>query len=373
MMSLRKNTLSMLPLLGGVLIALIIIAVVLELEGTSLSEVARTLYEGSWDSSNKRARVIRAFLPLLLCSSGLLLTFTAGLWNIGIEGQLMMGAVGASLGALVWQLPNQSTQVLAQLAMAAAAGSGWALMIGILKTRGGVNEIFGGVALNAIASLFSTFLISGPWSPPQGGGGNRTAAFGPESLFPYESVGTAFISYQALVMGITGFLIAALLLYFSRFGLQLKAMGKSEPSANALGIPTERNVWLSLAMCGALAGLGGSILVMYPPTGQLQTNISGGVGFLALLVVLLASVRPWLVPIIAFVFAFLNTGGQRVESALNVDSSLVNVLQGVLVLAVLLFDGFRNRLEAGREQRMVAVEAARLAALAEEKRAKSYE
>jgi general nucleoside transport system permease protein len=361
----QKSLIAILPLLAGLAVALVIIAIILKLEDSSLREVGKMLYEGSWEGANKRARVVRVFLPLLLCSSGLLLTFTSGLWNIGIEGQLMMGAVGATMGALFWDLPNPTMQVIAQLLMAAAAGSGWALLAGILKTRGGVNEIFGGVALNSIASLFSTFLIGGPWAPAQGGGGNRTAAFDPRTLLPAEAVERAFISYQALAMAIIGFLIVAFLLYFTRFGLQLNAMGKSTKSANALGAPTERNIWLAMALCGALAGLGGSILVLYPPTGQLQTNISGGVGFLALLVVLLASVRAWLVPIIAFTFAFLNTGSQRIESGLQIDSSLINVLQGVLVLAVLLFDGVRTRLQAAQEQRMVMAEAARLAEKAE--------
>jgi simple sugar transport system permease protein len=83
-------------------------------------------------------------------------------------------------------------------------------------------------------------------------------------------------------------------------------------------------------------------------------------------VVLLASIRPVLVPFIAFVFAFLNTGAQRVESSLRLDSSLVNVLQGVLVLAVLMFDGVRRRVEVAQERRAVAAEAARMAASAEQ-------
>jgi hypothetical protein len=86
---------------------------------------------------------------------------------------------------------------------------------------------------------------------------------------------------------------------------------------------------------------------------------------LALLVVLLASIRPALIPLIAFVFAFLSTGAQRVESSLNIDSSLIEVLQGILVLAVLLFDGFRQKIEVTQERRAIAAESARLAASVE--------
>jgi simple sugar transport system permease protein len=176
----------------------------------------------------------------------------------------------------------------------------------------------------------------------------------------------AFISDLAVAFTVLAFSLAAGILFFTRYGLQLKAIGRNPASARALGIPTERNIWIAMTLCGAMAGLGGAVLVVHPPTGQLQQNASGGIGFLALLVVLLASIRPVLVPFIAFVFAFLNTGAQRVESSLRLDSSLVNVLQGVLVLAVLMFDGVRRRVEVAQERRAVAAEAARMAASAEQ-------
>jgi len=362
----QKVGIGIFPLLAGVMVALVIIAIILQVEAANLRDVWEALYSGSWDGGNKRARVLQSWLPLLLCSSGLLLTFTAGLWNIGIEGQLTMGAIGASLVALFVEMPNRELQIALSLLMAACTAAGWGLVAGILKTRGGVNEIFGGVALNFIAALFLAFLIGGPWSPGRGATGSRTAAFDAFALLPAVLVERAYLSYLAVGVGVGAFVVVAVILYFTRFGLQLKAIGKSQPSAQALGVPTERNMWLAMTLCGACAGLGGSILVLHPPTGQLQASASGGIGFLALLVVLLASIRPWLVPIIAFVFAFLNVGAQRVESSLRVDSSLVNVLQGVLVLAVLLFDGIRQRIETAQERRAVALEAARVAQRAEE-------
>lgn len=365
MINVRKISLGILPLLAGVVVAGIIIAIVLSLEETSLREVWDALYAGAWDAPNKRARVIRAFLPLLLCSAGLLLTFTAGLWNIGIEGQLIMGALGATLGAMFVDMPNPTQQVAVELFLAASAAAGWALLAGILKTRGGVNEIFGGVALNFIAALFTSFMLSAPLAPERGGTGSRTIPFDADTLLPATAIERAFISYPGIVIAVGTFLIVALILYFTRLGLRLKAIGRSYASASALGVPTERSLWLAMTLCGICAGLGGAIIVLHPPTGQLQANASGGIGFLALLVVLLASIRPPLVPIIAFVFAFLNVGAQRIESALEIDSSLIAVLQGVLVLAVLLFDGVRQKAEAAQERRAIAAEAARLAATAE--------
>jgi len=361
----RKFILSALPLLAGIVVAAIVIAIVLSLENVSITQVWNALYDGAWEGASKRARVARAFLPLLLCSTGLLITFSAGLWNIGIEGQLMMGAVGASLGVLFVDLPDPNQQIALQLFLAASAGAGWALLAGILKTRGGVNEIFGGVALNFVAALLTSFMISDPLAPDSGGTGSRTDRFPLEKLLPATQVENAWISYPAIYIAAGVFIIVALMLYFSRFGLQIKAIGRSASSANALGIPTERNIWLAMTFCGICAGLGGAIIVLHPPNGWLQVNASGGIGFLALLVVLLASIRPVLVPFIVFVFAFLNVGVQRVDTELNIDPSLIAVLQGVLVLSVLLFDGVRQKVEAAQERRAIAAEAARLAAQAE--------
>lgn len=361
----QRGLIAFMPLLVGVAAALVIIALILEFEDATLRELWEALYSGAGNTPSSRARMLRNMLPLLLCSSGLLLTFTTGLWNIGIEGQLTMGALGASLGALYVSMPNRELQLGAQLLLAFSAGAGWALLTAILRTRGGINEIFGGVALNFIAALFTAFLISGPWSPGISGTGSRTAAFAPETLLPARAIERAFVSDLGMLLAFGGFILVALTLYLTRFGLQLKAIGRSRPSADALGIPAERNIWLAMFFCGGLAGLGGAILVLHPPTGQLQTNASGGIGFLGLLVVLLASIRPWLVPPIVLLFAFMNTGAQRVETSLRIDSSLMDVLQGLLVLTVLLFDGLRGRFERARERRLIAQEAVRRAQAAE--------
>lgn len=362
----QQSLRSILPLVGGLVVAGILIALILAAQDVAIGTVWDALYEGAWERPNKRARVLESMLPLLLCSAGLLITFSAGLWNIGIEGQLTMGAVGAAIGAMFVDMPNQNQQVAVQILIAAGAGGSWALFAAILKTRGGVNEIFGGVALNFIATLFSAFMIGGPMAPERGGTGSRTNPFDPDTLYPSISIERAFLSYSAVTLAVVGFLLVAFILYFTHFGLQLKSIGRSPQSSLALGIPTERNIWLSMTLCGVLAGIGGTMLVMYPPIGQLQLNVSGGIGFLALLVVLLASIRPWLVPIIVFAFSFLNTGAQRIESSLQLDSSLIDVLQGILVLIVLLFDGVRQRINLAQERRAIALQAAQLATQQEE-------
>jgi len=143
--------------------------------------------------------------------------------------------------------------------------------------------------------------------------------------------------------------VILLIMYVSRWGLQLRAMGKNQRSAFLLGVHTERNIILSMALCGSLAGLAGAFRILAPDVTKLTATPSGGMGFLAILVVLLASMSAILTPFVSFVFAVLSKGGQRLESGfqwdydLTLDRSLVRVLQSTIVLMVVLAFGVRNR------------------------------
>ncbi len=398
----------------------------------------------------KTAAVLTFWAPLLLCASGLLLTFTAGLWNIGIEGQMMMGAVFASFVALnlaasftptdqvlivratearrldteedfrgfpVGVLPGtgplrdydllsdaveyetlddaigallagdvrgvlasqseaealiadnpdialgldgetlrkvsempQVPLMMLELAAAALGGALWGALSGVLRTHGNVHEIFSGVALNSLASIFANYLIAGPWQPPEGGSLHSTEPFRRVALMPNIVLpdGTTLdVSLVALVMAVIAFGLVFFALRGTFWGLQLKAMGKSERSAFLLGVPTKKQALLAMTFAGALAGLGGSIRVL-SVYGSLRPGVSGGIGFLALLVVLLAAVQaPW-VPLIAFFFAAIKSGSTRLQITMQLHDSLGGILQGALVLSFILVNGLRARLKLRR-------------------------
>lgn len=301
--------------------------------------------------AKSRTNVVDFWLPVFLCSCGLLLTFSAGLWNIGIEGQISMGAIGASGIALFMDF-SRDQQLIAELGMAAAAGGAWALMTAIMKTRGGVNEIFGGVAMNFIASNFLSFLLVGRWGT---GNGSSTDLFPAKAVLP--SLSNYSISALTLYLAIACFIFVLLTLGGSRWGLQLRAMGKNARSAQILGIASERNIWQAMTICGMMAGLAGGHLVLFTRK-NLPANVSGGIGFLALLVVLLASVRTMWVPFISIIFALFYTSSLPLRTRLQLDSSLVGVFIGLIVFGVLIFNGARQRLQSEMERRQIAADAA---------------
>jgi simple sugar transport system permease protein len=318
------------------------ISVVLLVLGKDPLEVLAKFLEGAFSTENRRADVIMTAVPTLLCASGLLLTFTAGLWNIGIEGQLTMGAVCAGAVALSVQGDTPNLGILAlELIAAVLGGMGWALLAALLKTRAKVNEIFGGVALNFIATNILIYLVSGPWQAP--GNTPTSVPFAGAALFP--RVEGVRLSPLAIVIALVAFVIVFLLLNGTHFGLQLRAMGRSEKSAFILGVRTERNVIIAMLACGALAGLAGAVQTLFV-RGRLVTGISGGVGFLGVLIVLLTSIRAGWVPIVALFFAVVPIGSQRLAIAMDLDSSLGNVFQSALVLGVLIANGIQARRRA---------------------------
>ncbi|NDJ60197.1 MAG: ABC transporter permease [Chloroflexi bacterium] len=334
--------------LAPIIISLLISALLVIAVGRDPFEVAQLILEGAFRNNRSFAGVLNFFISLTLVSMGLVVTFRAGLWNIGVEGQMMMGAVFASIIPMAFlqntHLDSNAVPsfllLLGSVLLAGVGGILWGLLVGFLKIQLGINEIFGGVALNALANVFSIYLISGPWEPDIGGSAQGTAPFPPATLYPQISNDFP-TSLLALIIVAIAFVAIFFALNGTRWGLNLKAVGKNTRSALLLGVPTRRVALSAFVVCGALAGIAGSYRALFT-FDSLRPLASGGIGFLGLLVVLLVSVRALWVPIIAFAFAAILSGSTRLRISLQLDSSLASVLQGTLVLLVLLFKGVRE-------------------------------
>ncbi|MDX1615063.1 MAG: ABC transporter permease [Candidatus Promineifilaceae bacterium] len=317
------------PVLGALLFTSILLVVF----DTSPFTAFEAMLDGALADPAKRLSVLAFFVPLVLSSVGLLVTFRAGLWNIGVEGQIILGAVAASWLALKLDVPGPLLVALELLA-AMAAGALWAALSAVFKTRGGVHEIFSGLALNNIAIILTNFLISGPWQPPEGGTFRGTAPFPDKALLPL--LGESRFSPLSLVLAVVAFGMVLVALRGTFWGLKLKALGKNAHSAFLLGVSSERETILAMMVCGALAGLGGAVRTL-SWFDSLRQSISGGIGFLALLVVMLASYRIFWVPLIAFFFSAVLNGSISLQLRTQLHSSLGGILTGVMVLFVLLF------------------------------------
>jgi general nucleoside transport system permease protein len=326
----------------GIIAALVFTTILLFLTGVPPLQAFNQLFIGIFGSVNNISNVLVSWMPLLIVTAGLLVTFAAGLWNIGIEGQIIMGAIFSTWVLRLLQHSSVPGGIIIVLGILAGifGGALWAFLVGLLKTFGGVNEIFGGLGFNFIANTMILWLIYGPWRRPGVASLSGTEAF--PSRLSLPTLPNLLISPWSLILGAISIIIIYFLLKGTYIGLKLKAIGKNIRAAYTLGVPTWQYLLLSFIICGMLAGLTGALQVtaVYH---RLLPTISSGYGYLGLLVAMLINFQAiWVAPIALF-YAALNIGSIQLPITLKLDSNLSGVIQGTLVLFVLLAEGFREK------------------------------
>jgi len=321
-----------------VLLALLFITLMLIVVGASPWAAYGNILAGAFESSDKIADVAAACVPLILCGVGMCITFTAGQWKVGVEGQIILGSCGTTWVArnLLWpQVPMLTAMLLAGM----IGGALWGALAGLLKVYGKVHEIFGGLGLNYAAQSLAIWLIFNPWKPADGATMSGTDPFPAPAWMP--RLGQWRVAPLAVILALVAVGVVYFLLQGTRWGLELKALGKNFRSAFTLGVPATPRLLTAFAACGALAGLAGAIRCS-ARYGRLIPDIAGGQGYLALLMALLVAYRPQWVPLVALFFAAVGVGSPRLELNMHLDSSLGGVLRSSVVLAVMLVNGWRG-------------------------------
>jgi simple sugar transport system permease protein len=330
----------LIPVAGALVFAIILLL----LAGANPFEALGLIVEGSLGSLANLSDTLTAWVTMVLAAAGLVVTFRAGLWNIGVEGQVIAGSIAAALIARTIEGPVAVMIILTMLAGIIGGGL-WALLAGVLRVYGKVNEIFGGLGLTFVATGLTTYLIIGPWKRAGVASTSGTDPFPRDTWLP--TIGTYRVSIVAVVVASAAVIAVYFMMRGTRFGLRLKAVGQNLRSAVLFGIPNKRYLLLAFIIGGALAGLAGVIRV----TGfhhKLVPTPSGAHGYLGILIVLLAGFQArWIAPI-AFFFAAIAVGASQLPLQMGVDSSLGGILRGMLVLLVLLFGGWQARRAGAR-------------------------
>jgi len=324
---------------GILILSLAFIALIIFLAGASPIQVVSAMCQGI-SSADQFARVLSTLAPLLLCACGLVFTFMAGLYNLGIEGQIILGAIATTFALRTFQdiLPGYSVIFLGIIA-GMAGGAFWGLFAGVLNVFGKVNEIFAGLGLNFVAQGLALYLVFDPWKSAGVASMSGTELF-PESLW-LPTVGNTEASPIALILAFLGLGLTIVVIRGTYFGLQLRAVGQNLRASYVLGIPAYRRLLGAFAICGALAGIAGALQVL-AVFHRLIPSISSNLGFLALLIgMLVGNGIIWLLPV-AFFFSALNIGSLQLPLTLQLESSLAGVIQGTLVLLALLARAFKK-------------------------------
>lgn len=319
----------------GLVLAVTLLAILglLVLAGAPPGKTLAVMAVGSFGSTTAWLRTLSAAVPMLLCAAGLCLTFAANLWNIGVEGQIIMGAVTGLWLLRTWggALPPWLALCLSLVA-AACGGAAWGFLSGWLRVRGRVHEIFSGLGLNFVALGVSLWLILGPWKRPGIASLSGTEPL-PDALRLPTLPGCP-MSPVGLLLAVAAFGLCWWIARRTFFGLALAAVRQNPAAAARLGLAPDKRLLAAMALGGALAGLAGGLLVvgLYH---RLVPSISGTFGYTAILAVLMAGLDVRLVPLTCLFFAALIVGAVQLPLQLSLDSSLAGVVQGVLVLAIL--------------------------------------
>jgi len=332
---------------GAFVISLVLIGLVVVLSGASPITVIGRMLSGAFDTADQIGRVVATLSPLLLCAAGLVYTFNAGLYNLGVEGQITFGAIAATL-ALRLLYPEGTTASLMPppLAIALAIVAGgiggvlWGLLAGVLHVYGRISEIFAGLGLNFAATGIAIYLIFGPWKRPGVASLSGTQPFD-ESLW-LGTFGQTEATPVALILGLIALVITIVVMRNTYFGLRLRAVGRNPRASYVLGVAARQQLLSAFFICGLFAGVAGALQVV-GVFHRLIPNISSNLGFLGLLVVMLVNFDPlWILPV-AFFFSALNVGSLQLPLSLGLESSLAGVIQGVLVLFALIGRGLAQR------------------------------
>lgn len=322
------------PSLLALLVALLASGLLIAVAGGNPLVALSAMAQGAFGSAYAWSEVGVRACPLLLTGLAVAIAFRAGIWNIGAEGQLLVGAatvawLGSRLGA--WP---PVLAITAALGAAALGGALWAGVAGVLRTARGVDEVISTIMLNFIALGLVGWLVHGPLMEAAG-------------TYPQTDAVAAAVRLPRLVAGYrvhAGLLLALLLaaasfalLFRTVLGFEMRAAGLNLLAARLAGLRTTGALLRALALSGALAGLAGGIEVS-AITYRLYDNFSPGYGFTAIAVALLGRLHPAGVVAAALFFAALEVGSNAMQGAAGVSAVLVSAVQAIVILSLLAFE-----------------------------------
>jgi len=287
--------------------------------------------------------------PLVMIAIGLSLCYLANVWNIGAEGQFLMGAVFGSYLAVVTNGTGAGPWVLpAMLVMGALGGALWAMIPALCKVRFGANEILTSLMLVYVADLILDYLVRGPWRDPKGLNFPTTASFDPVATVPIIMDGGRLHGGVIITLAIV--VAAAVMLGRTIKGFEIRVVGAAPRAARFAGFSSQKLVIFTFAVSGALAGLAG-IIEVAGPVGVLQPGISPGYGFTAIIVAFLGRLNPIGILVAGLFLALTFIGGEGAQISMKVPLDLTKVFQGILLFYVLACDSlilYRIRLIAAK-------------------------
>lgn len=329
---------NLLSLLAG----LVVISIIFLIAGVNPLYAISEIFLGSFGSLYGFKETLTKAIPLILIGAGLTLAFRAKFWNIGAEGQMLMGAIFATWVGLRFGETLPPYIIVPLIFMAGFIGGGlWGIIPAILKIKYSINEVVSTLMLNYICAEILTMLIVGPWK-----GKARFGFPGTDNLPDSAILGLipgSRIHYATLILAVACAIVLCLVVYKTRFGYETRVVGENPDAGKYAGINFLKTSLILMAISGGLAGLAGvgEVAGIHHYLGY-PAAISSGYGFTAIIVAWLAKLNPFYAIISGIFFAGILVGGDAIQISLGLPAATVEIVNGTLLVFLIMGDYFLN-------------------------------
>ncbi len=302
--------------------------------GQNPFEVYSTIVDGAWRSSLAIKGTIKIAIPLLIAAIGITPAFKMKFWNIGAEGQIIMGGIFATFFALYFDHLPHILLLLIMFIAGVIGGGIWGLIPAYFKTKFGTNETLFTLMLNYIALYSIKFLTEGPWRDPSSSGFPKIASF--EKNARLDQI---FGVHAGWVIGLVLVVVLFIYLKYSKQGYEISVVGESVNTARYAGMNVKKIVLRTMFLSGAICGIAGMTQVSGAAY-TLGEGVAGGVGFTAITVAWLSKLNPAVILIVTILFSMLDKGCSVMQSTFGLSSAVSGILQGIILFFILGFDFF---------------------------------
>ncbi len=336
----------------SLLAGLLVISMMFLIFGINPLFALTEIFMGSFGSFYGLKETVTKSIPLILIGGGLTLAFRAKFWNIGAEGQLLMGAIFGTWVGLNWGPYLSAPAVIPLMFLAGFLGGAfWGLIPAFLKIKFSINEVISTLMLNYICAEFLTFLIVGPWK------GKTKFGFPYTDDLPASAIlallPNSRIHYVTLIIAILAVIVLAIVVYKTKFGYEVRVIGENPDAAKYAGIDFFKTTLIIMAISGGVAGLAGvgeaagiHRHLSYP------LSISSGYGFTAIIVAWLAKLNPTYVLVSSLFFAGILVGGDAIQISIGLPAATVHIFNGTLLVFLIMGDFFlKNRVQIQHSKR----------------------
>ncbi|PRR79085.1 D-allose transporter subunit [Clostridium liquoris] len=315
--------------ISSIVFALLLVAIFIALLGLNPMGVYSSMLKGAFGSAYSIRETIIKAIPLAITALGISVAFKMQFWNIGGEGQIIMGAFLSSYFALRFPELN-SFLLLSIMALAGIIGGAiWAYIPAILKCKYGTNETIVTLMMNYIALKFITYLQYGPWKDPNAQGFPKISNFSENAILP-----DVFGINIGWIITIVLIIFMYIFMNYTKKGYEIAVLGESEKTALYAGINIKSTIVISMLLSGGLCGLAGMIQAS-AVSNTLSVQVSGGIGYTAIIVAWLSNLSSPLILMVSILFAALLEGGSFIQTAFGIPESVASIIQASILFFVL--------------------------------------